>query len=598
MPYLDAAFRDGHAELSGSDRSRKILYRAEGRLESLAQPEEAVRAEFWAELIYRYGYDPSRIALDLDQPGRADAADIVVFADAARTRPFAVIECKPDGVSDTEFAQAIELAVANGTSTRSRANYVGVVAGGTRLFLDFSGQIDAVERETNVVADLPSQYGLPEEFKYRKGGATDIAPVTRQDLIAAIRKCHQTLWGGGRLSPPSAFGELCKLIFVKIADEQVPRRKGEPYAFQIKTHEPSRALAERIRGLYERQQELDPEVFTDSIRVSDAALRTIVSHLESIDLGNTDLDTKGVAFEQFMDSFFKGDFGQYFTPRTITAFCVEMVKLTAEDKVIDPACGSGGFLLYALDKVRQEAEGFFAPGSPDHYRHWHDFARQRLFGIEINDEIARVAKMNMILHDDGHTNVVGADALEHFSKLQTVNPGLKPNSFDVVLSNPPFGATVSVAEHPYLGSYRLAHGSHGSKLSASMRTEILFIERIAQLLKHGSGRAAIVLPDGVLTNKSTRYVREYLLEAFQLMAVVSLPATAFTHYGAGVKASVVVLRRRAEGELAGDDELVFMSAPESIGYDSTGREAEDLLPSVALDYREFLENPKKFVSAG
>ncbi|MHC5825349.1 MAG: hypothetical protein ACYT04_58245, partial [Nostoc sp.] len=143
---------------------------------------------------------------------------------------------------------------------------------------------------------MPIKYGKPEEYKYKKGGQLDIQPVTKEALILAIRKCHQTLWGGGKLSPPTAFGELCKLIFVKISDEQAPRKKGEPYQFQIKTHEESRRLAERIRALYEAQQAKQPEVFTETIKVDDTIIKTIVLHLESINLNKTDLDTKGLAF--------------------------------------------------------------------------------------------------------------------------------------------------------------------------------------------------------------------------------------------------------------------------------------------------------------
>lgn len=176
-------------------------------------------------------------------------------------------------------------------------------------------------------------------------------------------------------------------------------------------------MASRIQALYETQKNKDPEVFKDRIDIDDATLLTVVSHLESINLHKTDLDTKGIAFEQFMDGFFKGDFGQYFTPREIIDFAVKMLKPTNDDWVLDPACGSGGFLLHVLDAIRREAD-IYHPNhetdpkeSADHFRHWHDFAKNRLFGIEINEEIARVAKMNMIVHDDGHTNVIGWDAL-------------------------------------------------------------------------------------------------------------------------------------------------------------------------------------------
>jgi type I restriction enzyme M protein len=591
-PYLRRAVADGHAELRQEGKSRRIHYLATGDRELFDDPEEQVRASYWAELIYRYGYEPKRIGLEVRIPDRTphDAADLVVFRDDERKRPYAVIECKRDGISDAEFAQAIEQAAGNGTWAKLRADYVGVVAGTTRRFLDFSGDYGALEREANIVADLPSTYGRPEDFKYRKGTAMDIAPVDKEHLIAAIQKAHQTLWGGGRLSPPAAFGELCKVIFVKISDEKARRRRGDPYAFQIKTHESASALADRIRALYRKEQSRDPEVFSENIKIGDGSLRTIVSHLEGIDLSRTDLDTKGLAFEQFMDGFFKGDFGQYFTPREVIDFTVAMLRPREEDVILDPACGSGGFLLHALDTIRREATTYFDDGSADHFRYWHGFAEHKLFGIDINDEIARVAKMNMILHDDGHSNIVCTDALESPERLRDHNPGLTLGRFDLVLTNPPFGAQVLASERPYLATYDLGFNSATrgvGKLRKGQKTEILFLERIHDFLRPGTGRAGVVVPDGVLTNSSLQYVRNYLLDRFELLAVVSLPATAFSHYGAGVKASVLFLRRYAVGELANDEAEVFMGIPRQIGYDAQGRKTANDLPLIVEAYHEW-----------
>lgn len=601
MTFIERALKDGHAQLAGEGTKQRITYVAVNQTERYSDPEEKVRAEYWAELIYRYGYEPARIGIEVTVPDRtpSDRADIVIFQDDARKRPYAVIECKRDGVTDAEFNQAVEQACGNGTYAKFRASFVGVIAGRTRRFLDFSRKYGVLEREANIVADLPRQYGKPEEFKFHKGGTLDIQPVSKDELISAIKKCHQTLWGGGKLSPPAAFGELCKIIFVKINDEQARRKKGEPYEFQIKTGEPSRRLAERIRALYEQQKTKEPDVFTQTINIDDQTIRTVVLHLEAINLSKTDLDTKGVAFEQFMDGFFKGDFGQYFTPREIIGFAVKMMDPKSDELVLDPSCGSGGFLLYALDKVRQEAGEYWDKGTDDHFRYWHDFAQKRLYGLEINDEIARVAKMNMIIHDDGHTNVCGVDALERFDRIrmQTGNNGFKENSFDLILTNPPFGAKVALAEHPYLSDYvlgRQAGRQAGDSPLKNQKSEILFIERIHQFLKPGTGRAAVVLPDGILTNSSLQYVRDFILERFQLLAVVSLPQTAFAHFGAGVKASIVFLRKRAADEKPDDNEAIFMAAPEKIGYDATGRKCENHLPEVAEQYRAFLKDPEPF----
>lgn len=618
--WLSRALADGNLQIIASGKSEKIRYVACNVVERWSDPEERVRASYYAELIYRYGYDPDLLGVEVTVPDRVpfDRADIVVFRDRARTRPFAVVECKRDGVTDTELKQAVEQAFGNGHAHKFRAEYIGVIAGQTRAFYDCSDNFGALEREANIVADLPVKFGKPEEFKYYFAAPPkpDISAVGRDDLIKTIRKCHQTLWGGGRLSPPTAFGELCKLIFVKTRDEKKPRRKGEPYEFQIKTNEKPERLAGRIRALYEAEQKKDPEVFNEGIKIDDVTLKNVVLHLEGVNLTATDLDTKGVAFEQFMDGFFKGDFGQYFTPRNIIAFSIQMLNIESDDTVMDPACGSGGFLLHALDHIRKQASDFYPEDSPQHFNYWHDFAEKRLFGIEINEEIARVAKMNMIVHDDGHTNVIGNDALEPLTVIAERNEtfarimgidrltGRRDESkgFSKVPTNPPFGAVVKEELHTYLSSYELsryaAKGSTGEdndddarspssgkksiKQRASVKTEIIYVERIWQLLKPG-GQAAVVLPDGLLTNASLQGVRDWLLERFKVLAVVSLPQFAFAHFGAGVKSSVVFLEKRPfsitkrEGKeilvvgSVSDDEPIFMAMAENIGYDAAGR---------------------------
>ena len=599
MTYLEKALKNEDAHLSGEGKAEKITYVAINHTERYADPEEKVRAEYWAELIYRYGYEPNRIGVEVTVPDRTpkDIADLVIFHDRDQKRPYAVIECKRDDITDSEFDQAVEQACGNGTWAKFRANFVGVVAGQTRRFLDFSPRYGVLEREANIVADLPQQYGKPEKFRFWKGTQNDISDVTKEVLISTIKKCHQTLWGGGKLSPPEAFGELCKIIFVKINDE-ANRKKGEPYEFQIKTHESSGKLSERIRSIYEAQQRREPDVFTDTIKIDAPTLRTIVSHIEGINLSDTDLDTKGLAFETFMDGFFKGHFGQYFTPREIIDFAVQMMQPQHYERVLDPACGSGGFLLHALNDVRKGAKDYH-DDQGKRSKHWHDFAKDQLFGIEVNEEIARVAKMNMILHDDGHTNVISADALQEFDRIRerTGNNEFKEGSFDLILTNPPFGAKVSSSEHPYLEDYELGNQMNKAgrkRPRRNQRTEILFIERIWHFLKPGAGRAAVIIPDGILTNSSLQEVRDFLLERFQINAIVSLPQTTFAHFGAGVKASIVFLRRRADGEKLNDDEPIFMAAPELIGYDATGRETENQLPEVVKQYRAFEKKPEPF----
>lgn len=609
MTNLERAIKDGYAHIAGTSGKEKITYVSSGNhVENYSDPEEKVRAEFWAELIYHYEYPAERIRIEVTIPDRlpTDRADIVIFQDDECKRPYAVVECKKDGVTDAEFSQAIEQGVGNATWVKLRADYAVIIAGGTRRVLDVSDKFGALEREQNIVADLPKAYGKPQDFRFYKGGVnskgekvSDIAPIERNELISAIKKCHQTLWGGGRLSPPTAFGELCKLIFVKISDEQRPRKIGQPYQFQIKTHEPSSKLAERINALYNEQKEKDPDVFTESIKVDDRVLRTVVSHLEAINLNKTDLDVKGVAFEQFMDGFFKGDFGQYFTPRPVIEFIVKMMEPEHDWDVLDPACGSGGFLLHTLDYMRIQAGEYYDKDTQavDYYKYWHDFAAEHLYGIEINDEIARVAKMNMIVHDDGHTNVISFDALDNMGKISAHKPAFQKDRFDLILTNPPFGSTINKAEKPYLEGYILGntYDTKGNKKARkNQSSEVLYIERIWEFLKPGIGKAAVILPDGILTNSSSQYVRDFILEHFQLLAVVSLPQCAFAHFGAGVKASILFLRKRLDRETPDENEAIFMAAPELIGYDATGRTTESQFEEIIVQYRKFQEDPGPF----
>ena len=316
-------------------------------------------------------------------------------------------------------------------------------------------------------------------------------------------------------------------------------------------------------------------------------------------MNKTDLDVKGVAFEQFMDGFFKGDFGQYFTPRPIIEFIVRMMDPKPDWNVLDPACGSGGFLLHTLDYMRDLASEYFDKENQkvDHYNFWHNFASKHLFGIEINDEIARVSKMNMIVHDDGHTNVISHDSLDSIDKMHSHNRGFEKEKFDLILTNPPFGSKINAAAKPYLSAYTLGriYDKNGRfKTRSNQSSEVLFIERIWEFLKSGTGKAAVILPDGILTNSSMQYVRDFILEKFQLLAVVSLPQAAFAHFGAGVKASIIFVRKRKVDEVASDEEAIFMAAPELIGYDASGRKTESHFEEIIAQYKKFQEDPNPF----
>ena len=506
-------------------------------------------------------------------------ADIIVYNDDLCLSPSIVVECKKQEVSEAEFQQAIDQAVSYANVLAGTVKYIWTTSGIKNSYLQFDK-----ERDTRIqIPNIPIYGKAVTKYTFVKGGRLqnedagddaikqqffDLEQVSESELTNRFKKAHQSLWAGGELNPSDAFDELDKLIFCKIWDERKPRKKGEPYDFQIfDIEKPKNAtqkeidaieqqitedLAKRIFSLYEEGRKKDEEVFKDNIRLTPQRIRTVVSYLQGANLSKTDLDSKGKAFETFMGSYFRGDFGQYFTPRNIVKFIVDVLPITNDSKVLDTSCGSGGFLLYALDKVRQQAGVYYDEGTIEHYKHWHDFASQKLFGIEINEQIARTAKMNMIIHDDGHTNVISSDGLlrDEVIRDKTDNKGFEYGTFDVIITNPPFGSTVKQTEKAYLHQYSLGNRdvdwldtkNSGVKERDSQSTEVLFIEQDKNFLKEG-GYLAIVLPDGILTNSSLQYVRDNIEEWFRIVAVVSMPQDAFKANGAGVKSSVLFLRK-------------------------------------------------------
>lgn len=567
------------------DNSRITYHCSRDYSTSFKNPEETVRASYFVELILDYQYPQRQIDIEVTVPRRMpeDRADILIYEDAELKTPYLVVECKKDGITDAEFKQAIEQAFGNANSLR--AKFATVVAGTTKTAFDIAG-FKPSEREKNVIADIPVKYGRTPKYRFVKGEeAKDLKTVSKDELITALGKSHDTVWQGGKLAPTTAFDEVSKLLFCKLRDERLTKR-GEPYKFQVGTHETPEEVYERVDSIYQIAKREDSEVFKEDIRLDPRVVYSVVEHLQELAINKIDLDTKGIAFERFMEDFFKGKMGQFFTPREIIRFCVEMLEPQRDDLVLDPACGSGGFLLNALDKVKDYAEANYDEWEAKEY--WHSFAMNNLYGIEINDQIARVCKMNMIIHDDGHTNIISTDSLRDFNEITDLHPKFEKNKFDLILTNPPFGATVKSTEKNYLDHYELG------KSKKNQKTEILFIERCVNFVKPKTGRIAIVLPDGILTNSSLQYVRNFVMDKCQIEAIVSLPQFAFSHFGAGVKSSLVFLRRKGENEKLGNYPI-FMAIADHIGYDATGRKTpKNDLVDIYEEYKGFVKNPTSY----
>ncbi|QTN01149.1 N-6 DNA methylase [Sediminibacillus dalangtanensis] len=509
-----------------------------------SDPEEKVRAKFYYDLVHKYDYPAHRIDLEVEVYRRKpeDFADIVIYEDNEFNSPYLVVECKEMEVSEPDFEQAIKQAWGNANNLA--AEYAVAVAG-KRLFA-FEPKSFNYKNRNKYALNIPERYGKPIKYRLIKGDPEwDVKPSSLEELRSAFQKCHDILWEGGKRNPSEAFDEMSKLLFCKLQDERHETGDGEAYKFQIGTHEQPNEVATRVKDIYADSRSRMPHVFQSSIKISEELIYKVVEEIQEVSLYKTDLDAKGRAFEKFLGTVFREKMGQYFTPRPVVNFMVDMVNPTVRNRIIDPACGSGGFLLYALEKIQQEANDKFKDVI-SRRDYWKDWSLRSLHGVEINDQISRVAMMGMILHEDGHTNIQCADSLQSFSDMKNITTEFQPESFDIILTNPPFGASVKRVNkrqsHPVLDEYEL-----GGKERNGQKTEILFIERCLDLLVPG-GKMGIVLPEGIFNNPSLEYVRDFVEGRAFIDGVISLPLETFIASGASVKTSILFIKKFTKEE--------------------------------------------------
>jgi len=543
------------------------------------EPEEIVRACTYVELVENYHYSPNRIDFEVPVPRRTpgDFADIVVFEDDEKTSNYIVVENKAQNCSEQEFTQAIEQGFGNANSLR--AKFVVVDSFSNRLVYDVANY-PPNEREANKIIDIPINYGLVVAYRLIRGGKYDIRRVPFSELSNVFQRCHNVLWSGGKLDPAMAFDEMSKILFAKIQDERATPNN-QPYRFQIGQNENEVIVAQRCIGLYDEARRIDPYVFTESINVTYQKIASVVEILQEVNLSETDLDAKGQAFEKFLGVIFRGGLGQYFTRRQIVEFVVNMLSPDERDIVLDPSCGSGGFLLYSIKRVSDAIKRAYAGNNRLIDRKIYDFSRQNVYGIELNDKIARVAMMDMIVNDDGHTNIENNTGLNTNFK----NPNIGFNMFTLIMTNPPFGVNIKKGDKDNLGQNTFNNFEFG-RARKSQVSDILFLEQYKKFLvsdESRNPRAGIVLSNGVLNNPSNKKLLQWLRLNFQILAVVSLPVFAFRKAGSGMKTCLLFVKKYARPfQKIGDmpDYGVFFAIAEHIGYDSTLRLDTNDLPEL------------------
>lgn len=386
------------------------------------------------------------------------------------------------------------------------------------------------------------------------------------------------------LHADEALDELCKVLYTKLYDEeQTPLE--HPYRMQRRVYSSPDECAADVRALYFEAAEYDNRVFemkipgysrsrgvfASHVRLSNSALVKAVEILQGYHIGNSAFDVKGRAFQKVIGPAVRSGMGQYFTPDPVIRFLSKILNPTVRELILDPFCGSGHFLTASLELVRAKHR--------IEDKAFHEFAFGKLHGIEKSDRMVRIAMTDMRLHGDGHSNIRCADALLAFSNY----PDMKPGSFDVILTNPPFGSMLTSDTIKQLGEFELTEGRNNVPL------EVLGLERCVQLLRP-SGRMGIVLPDGIVANRNTGYVRDWLARQVKVRAIISLPLETFVPFGASIKTSVLILRKRNFGEDYSTDYPVFLARIDSVGYDATGRPRDSAdLEEAAAAFDTFIK---------
>lgn len=396
---------------------------------------------------------------------------------------------------------------------------------------------------------------------------------------------HSALRDIDGLHASEALEEICKIIYAKLYDEE-SSMKNKIIVFQRNLYSSVEECAAEIRRLYNNAVEDDKAVFVNKIptyqrsrgvfnselHLSSSAIVKCVDILQYFNLSHSSIDIKGRAFQKILIPAVRSGMGQYFTPKVVIDFIVGLMKPNVRELIIDPFCGSGHFLSSSIDYVRRSY------GESD--KIFHEFAFTRLHGIEKSDRMVRIAMTDMRLHGDGHSNIRCTDALLPFTNY----PDLHENTFDLIMTNPPFGIDLPPETLYQVGPFELIKNKNNN-----ISFEILALERCIQLLKP-EGRLAIVVPDSILGNKNTSYVRNWLGERVVVKAIISLPVETFSPYGTNIKTSVLIVSKVYLPNNQSNERQVFLAEAKNIGYDANGRvkEVSDL-EIISQNFQEFIE---------
>lgn len=594
----------------------------------VSTPEERVRQYYIAILANKYGYSLEQMDQELkvnnSKRGQGKArADIVIWKSEQdkkdKKAAFIVVECKAENVKVRveDYYQGFNYA--------SWAHAEFFVTTNEKETKYFNVDPAYLPQKLDEVVAIPTAKDVDDAAKIEQiKNQTKL--FTRDEFTKTLRACHNIIRNNDKLSPEAAFDEISKLLFMKIRFER--DNKGmkvftkQEYLDAAQNHEKN--VRPGLKGtdlyalsymqfLFRTTKEFfkDDRLFDDKdeINIRENSFIQILEKLETFNLSDTQDDVKGIAFEEFLGTTFRGELGQFFTPRTIVDFMTEILDPQESEVICDPTCGSGGFLIKAFEYVREKIEadirskkdslrlsieGNDYDALPEDKQvkishsidkmqaalnteldtgiegsRMYQLSRNCIYGTDANPRMARTSKMNMIMHGDGHGGV------HHHDGLLNVN-GIFEERFDVILTNPPFGQNVDrgqliseadkFTDEEMKKKYKKKYGAAydealkqvddhiGESLlslydlgNTSTLTEVLFMERCLRLLKKG-GRMGMVLPEGVLNNKNLQAVREYFEGKAKIILICSIPQDVFIAAGATVKPSLVFMRRFTNDE--------------------------------------------------
>ena len=614
-------------------------------------PEEKVRQEYIIKLVNEYGYSLDQMAQEIkvnnSQRGQGKArADIVVWRskkdkDESKAA-FIVVECKAENVRirEEDYYQGYNYASWAGASFFVTTN--------EKETKYFNVDKNYLPKELVEVVAIPTAEEALNDKKV-KDILSKTKTFTRDEFTKVLRACHNIIRNNDKLSPEAAFDEISKILFMKIKYEREQRgtKVFTKKEFEEKEKWFEKDIRPSLKGtpkdlpymqflFYNTKDEFkDDQLFEENeiIKIRQNSFEQILEKLESYNLSDTQDDVKGIAFEQFLGTTFRGELGQYFTPRTIVDFMTNILDPNEGETVCDPTCGSGGFLIKAFEYMREKIEDdvkeakakLRADIEGDNYEdlsekkqleineriekmqavlnkeldtqvvdsRMYKLSRNCIYGTDANPRMARTSKMNMIMHGDGHGGV------HHHDGLLNVN-GIFEERFDVILTNPPFGARIDKSQkiteadkftdeeliEKYKKKYGIAYENAlkqvndniGKSLlslydvgSMSGLTEVLFMERCLKLLKKG-GRMGMVLPEGVLNTSNLQKVREYFEGKAKIILICSIPQDVFIAAGATVKPSLVFFKRFTE-----EEELLYLGAKTKAENEIRQKYIEDIV---------------------